>query len=197
MEKSSPVLRRVLQVLFFFSLLPSATSCSVLSEHLELDDNKPTLSIPYVEGDRSGRLTDVLCESIEKGGFFGYSPSGGEYTLKVRLCDSKYENLGFRYDPKKEDRKKIIPNETRSKLLAEVTVINSLTNKVIIGPSYVLATCEWDHQNYSIDNDINRFSMGQLSDIDTAQNVLDIPLYRNMAKEISLFLATQKNKLKS
>jgi hypothetical protein len=196
MEKSLHVPKAASIAAFFFSLF-LATSCSSASFHSELDDNKPTLQIPYVEGDRTGRLTDVLCESIEKSGFFSYAPSGGDYTLKVRLCDSKYENLGFRYDPKKEDRKKIIPNETRSKLLAEVTVINSLNNKVIIGPAYILASCEWDHQNYSIDNDINRFSMGQLSDIDTAQNVLDIPLYRNMAKEISLYLTTQKNKLKS
>ncbi|MDB6081861.1 MAG: LptE-family protein [Chlamydiia bacterium] len=157
-----------------------------------------TVSIPFVQGDPNGRLTSDLVEQIEKQGGLRFAHDGGELTLKVTILDDRYDNIGYRHDPKKlrqGGKHKIIPNETRSKILAEVTVTETATQKVLLGPAYILATAEYDHQNYSVDNDINNFSLGQLSDIDTAEDVLDIPLYRNLAREIALYLQHHFNKL--
>jgi hypothetical protein len=161
-------------------------------------EERISLSVPYASGDKDGRLTSQLIEQIEKEGLFRYSPEGSKYVLKVRILDTKYENIGFRYDPKrlaKEQKEKLIPNETRSRLLAEVTIVNNETGKNVLGPAHILSTSEYDHQNYSINNDINRFSLGQLSDIDTAQDVMNIPLYRNLAKEINFYLANHFQEL--
>jgi len=161
-------------------------------------EERIAIAIPYASGDKDGRLTSELVEQIEKEGLFRYAPEGSKYVLKVRVLDSKYENIGYRYDPKKlakEHKDKLIPSETRSRLLAEVTIINSETGKNVLGPVHILSTSEYDHQNYSIDNDINSFSLGQLSDIDTAQAVVNIPLYRNLAKEINFYIANHFEEL--
>lgn len=60
-----------------------------------------TLAIPYAYGDSDGLLTNELVAQVQKETAFSYVQDGGEYTLKVELLDSKSENIGFRYDPKK------------------------------------------------------------------------------------------------
>lgn len=149
-----------------------------------------TISIPFVPGDTNGALTSAIIEQIEKQGGLRFAHDGGELTLKVSILSNKYDNIGYRHNPKElhRGREKLIPNETRSKILAEITVTEVASQKVLLGPAYILATAEYDHQNYSINNNINTFSLGQLSDIDTAEDVIDIPLYRNLASEIALYL---------
>ena len=182
--------------LTFLALLFSLTAGCSWRMAPSLDNSATrTISIPYVQGDSSGKLTNELVEQIERQGGFHFVQDGGDLTLKVKLVADKYENIGFRYDLKKFEvdrhrhgKRRIIPNETRSKLVAEVQVVDNSTGKNVLGPVYILGTAEYDHQNYSINNDINRFSLGQLSDIDTAHDVLDIPLHRNLAREIAQYL---------
>ena len=64
---------------------------------------------------------------------------------------------------------------------------------MIGGPAYILGNIEYDHQENSIDNNINGLSLGQLSDIDTAQDVTYIPQDRDLASKISLWLQNQQD----
>jgi hypothetical protein len=179
------------QTILSLSLLCVTTSCGwhladSLSPH-----KKQTISIPYISGDSDGSLTSCVVEQIEQQGGLKYVPDGGAYTLSVELLDSKSQHIGFRQDPKKltKGKHKLIPSETRRKLLAKVEVIDALSQKIIIGPAYIVGSCDFDHQNYSLKNDINNFSLGQLTDIDTAYDVVDIPLHRDLARNIAQYLA--------
>lgn len=156
-----------------------------------------TLAIPYAYGDSDGLLTNELVAQVQKETAFSYVQDGGEYTLKVELLDSKSENIGFRYDPKKLEsgKKKLIPDEVRRRLLAKVTVIQTATNQEILGPAYILGSCEFDHRYYNLSHDINRFSLGQLTDIDTTYDVVNIPLQRDLAQNIAFWLQNNADKL--
>src|SRR5438067_68688 len=92
------------------------TSCGFRSQH-QSDVAMRTISIPYAVGDTNGQFTEELICDIEREGAFRYVPDGGELTLRVVFVDSKYENIGFRYDKleAKEEgvkhKKRLIPNE--------------------------------------------------------------------------------------
>ena len=168
-----------------------APSCS--------SDKHLTLSIPYVEGDPSGSLTAALSEQVEKRSGFSYVSGEGDLTLKVRLTDSKTDNIGFRHDPSKklDGRQKLLPNESRKRILAEVSVINSATGQLLLGPLCVKASVDYDHQHYALDNSINIFSLGQLTDMDTCRDGLVIPAHRALAKEITDILVMHMQELHS
>lgn len=165
-------------------------SCNYRYSDSTNPDKKLTVSIPYVQGDYDGTLTSQLVETLQNAGGFQYVNEGGDLLLHVKVLERKSDDIGFRYEPKRYTKgvKKLIPDETRRKILAEVTVINANTQSTLLGPVYILGSCDFDHQNYSQDNDINVFSLGQLADIDTAYDVVSIPLYRNLAQEIAQYL---------
>lgn len=180
-----------------FSLFQFSACSWRLASSVDKKDTR-SIAIPYVAGDSSGRLTNTLIEEVGKQTGLRFAGDGGELTLKVVLLDNTYDNIGFRFDPKKlhHHKKKLIPNETRQKDLAEVTVIDNASGNTLLGPAYILSTYDYDHQNYTMNNDVNIFSLGQLSDIDTAIDALDIPRYNLLAKEIAEYLENHFEKLK-
>jgi hypothetical protein len=179
----------------YIALLLFTTSCGW--HHAKHDPC--TISVPYATGDSDGLLTAELIQQVEKQGAFSYTQTGGEYTLQVNLLDSRSENIGFRYDPKRlENHKfKTIPDETRRKLLAKVQVIHSASQKVILGPAYILGQADFDHQYYNLNSNTNKFSLGQLTDIDTTYDVIDIPLHRDLARQIATYLENHQDLLKT
>src|SRR5437879_164745 len=101
--------------LFLFACISASqfSACAWrLASSVDKKDSR-TIAIPYVEGDSSGRLTNNLVEQIEKQTGLVFSGDGGELTLKVVLVDNTYDNIGFRFDPKKlhehGHEKKLIP----------------------------------------------------------------------------------------
>lgn len=166
------------------------TSCGWHFSDTYTTSHDRTLSIPYAHGDSDGLLTAEIIAQVEKEGSFTYAQDGGYYSLQVLLLDSKSDTIGYRWDPKKlaNGKKKVIPNETRRRLLAKVSLVESATNQVILGPAYIVGTVDFDHQYYNLNHDINNFSLGQLTDIDTTYDVVDLPLHRDLAKKISLYL---------
>ena len=152
--------------------------------------DRATLEIPYCKGDSDGLFTNALVAEIEKRDSFTYVNENARYILQVKILDRKSNTIGYRYNPEKLKKGKfgLIPNEGRLRILALVEVIDPLSKKIIIGPAHIEASCEYDHDNYTINHDVNRFSLGQLSDIDTTNDVVDIPLYRNLAKNIANYL---------
>jgi len=161
---------------------------------LNKSEKSYTISIPYVEGDPSGKLTAQLVETIQREGGFRYVHSGGRLILKVKLIDNDILNIGWKVDPSR-DNQKIIPNESRKKLLAEVTVLQEGRAQPLIGPVFIKSFVDYDHQHYALNNDANIFSLGQLTDIDTARDGLDTPMYRAMALEINNFLLMHQEEL--
>ena len=157
-------------------------------------DKQMAVCVPYVVGDDSGELTSRVIEAVSNQPGFLVDESG-QYLLKIRLLDDREEKIGFRYSPRelKKGRRKLILEESRAKALAEVTLVDRFTKKSVAGPAYILGNIDYDHQENTIDNDINDLSLGQLSDIDTAQDVTYIPLYRDLSLKIALWLQNQQD----
>jgi hypothetical protein len=145
-----------------------------------------TISIPYAEGDIDGGLTSEVVKLMSSSGALQYVSCGGDLSLRIRVLDLRDENIGFRYDRKKKGslKKTIIPTETRMIANVEVTLIDTHQNQVIRGPTRIKASLDFDHDYYSSRNAINIFSLGQLSDIDAAQDAAIHPLNRILAEKI-------------
>jgi hypothetical protein len=149
-----------------------------------------TISVPLVIGDEDGSFTSTLVEQIVRSGSYQYLREGGALLLKVELIDFSDENIGFRYDRKKDGRRRkaIIPTETRLIVNADVTLLEACSGSPVLGPVRINASIDFDHDYYSGRGEINIFSLGQLSDYDTAYEAAYKPLNRVLAQKIVDFI---------
>lgn len=181
---------KIIGMISFLLLTNCLTSCHYQFGRGDLSQNYSTISVPYIAGDQQGELTTELIKKISTSGAFRYVQCGGDLTLKIKLVDFNEENINFRYDRKKSGhlKKSIIPIETRVKGIAEVSLIESGSGKVIRGPTRVTASVEFDHTYYATWDEINVFSLGQLNDIEGARDAVMQPLNRALAEHIVDYL---------
>ncbi len=162
-------------------------------------DAQSTLSIPFVQGDSAGQLTNELTKLMSSSGTFKCVQNGGRYTLKVVVLSDGSERIGFRYDREGKNnkrRKDLIAVENRRTIVAEVNLIDSLTQEVILGPEIVRADADYDYANPNSIRDLRfitptgtsqaivDFSLGQLDSIEGAQDAATTPLYSHLAQKI-------------
>jgi hypothetical protein len=123
---------------------------------------------------------------MSESGALRYVSSEGDLTLTIKLIEFRDENIGFRYDRKKlgELKKAIIPTETRLHVIAEITVTETCSGKILRGPIRIATNVDFDHDFYSSYNGINVFSLGQLNDYDAAHDAVIDPLNRQLAEKI-------------
>ena len=152
------------------------------------------ICIPYAAGDSTGEFTTQLISAVSRQPGF-IIDENSQYQLSVKFLDSKEQRIGYRYDPRElhRGRQKIVPNENRDKQLVELSIVDSVTQKIVCGPAYILGSAEYDHQENSINNDINDLSLGQLSDINAEKDVTYIPLYRDLVLKIGSWLQNQQD----
>ncbi len=158
-----------------------------------------SLTIPYVQGDTDGMLTDALTRQCAESGLFECVQNGGEYILCVRMIGDTNHRIGYRYDRNDQTgqiKKNLIPVEYRRSVLAEVTLIRSSTDEVIFGPEAIFADGEFDSVNPSVLDDLTfinplgfrekviQFSLGQLDSEEGGTDNVRIPLYRQLAQSI-------------
>lgn len=148
-----------------------------------------TVSIPYIIGDLDGSLTKAVIKEVSSSLDISYTSGCGEIILKIAVIDYYEDNIGFRYDRKKygQLKKYIIPIETRANLIAQVELLDASCNR-IFGPVNIRASVDFDHDYYSSRNGVNIFSLGQLSDIDSAEDAVRKPLNKALAEKIADFL---------
>lgn len=148
-----------------------------------------TLAIPYVVGDQDGSLTAAIIKEVSTSSAVSYTNGCADLTLQVSVVDFYEENVGFRYDRKKygQIKKYIIPIETRATLIVQVELLDSSCCR-ILGPVNIKASIDFDHDYYSSRNGVNIFSLGQLSDIDSAEDAMRKPLNRALAEKVADFL---------
>lgn len=149
-----------------------------------------TVAVPYVDGDIDGDLTNAIIRELSTSGVYEYRSTTAQWVLQVKIIDTYDENIGFRYDRNHKNKLKheIIPVETRQYLLVEVAVLNGYTGCIVRGPTHIQANVEFDHEYYTIRHGINTFSLGQLSDYDSAQDVAVTRLNKNLAEKIVDYL---------
>ncbi len=173
-------------VCFFLGFALFFSSCGYHFGRGSISSVYNTISVPYVIGDVDGSLTATLIKEIEQYGGPSYVDGSGQLRLLVKVLDFRDQNIGFRYDRKRRGQLQhtIIPTETRIKVIAEVTLINSRTCNKVLGPLILSASVDFDHDYYSSRNGVNIFSLGQLDDIDAARDAVKVPLYKALAKKI-------------
>lgn len=156
-----------------------------------------SISIPYAVNDVDGQLTDELIKAFSSAGF-NYRPFHGTLELKVNIINQDNKALGWRFNrnPEGKRNKDLIITEGRRHANAEVTLIDTLNDEVLLGPIIVQAEVDLDF--YEPDNlqDVSfinskgvrqtsiSFSLGQLDSIEGAYDDAWTPLSRRLAKKI-------------
>lgn len=178
---------RTLHFIFSFFGLLFSEGCS----HYSFGYGSPlekyqSISVSYIEGDKDGDLTTELIKRISTTGVLRYQTCGGDLILQGKLLSLTDENIGFRYDRKKDGhlKKDIIPSETRLKSIVEISLIEASTGLIVKGPICITSSLSFDHEDYYIRHAVNRFSLCQLSDFDTAHEAALHPLNKRLAEKI-------------
>jgi hypothetical protein len=171
---------RSLLVLLFF------TSCGYRGGQGGTLEVYQTISVPYVEGDWDGSLTAALIKTMSASGALAYRNSGGSLTLRVKVLDYQDQQIGYQYDRHKDGkpRKVVIPNETRTTIVTEVAVFETASGNAVLGPVRISSDVEYDHDYYEPRHHVNVFSLGQLTDIESAFDAAQKPLHDRLAKKI-------------
>ncbi len=173
-----------------FLILLCLTGCGYQFGAGEFANTYKTISVPLIEGDEDGSLTSAVIEQICKTGGYQFCPSGGAAILQVQIIDLRDENIGFRYDRKKDGKRRneIIPTETRVFITAEVALVEYCSGKNLLGPVQITASVDFDHDYCSSHGEVNVFSLGQLSDYDVAAAAAQKPLNQILAEKIVDFI---------
>lgn len=167
------------------ALLLLITSCGYQFDTVS-HVGRSSIYVPFAQGDHQGELTNQVVAQLAATGKFLLVPSNGRYRLDITCLDMKDQNVGFRYDTNEEGQTThtLVPQETRTSLLVEVTLVDTYTNCIAIGPARVSASTVFDHEWYSSPNAINVFSLGQVNDYSDAKDNALIPLNRSLAQKI-------------
>lgn len=170
----------------FVLLLLVLSSCGYQFGQGNLSSQYQTIAIPYIKGDSDGSLTASVIKSFSAGSELSYVNCGADLLLQIEVMDIYDENIGFRYDRKKEGKltRSIIPTEARLTIEVEVTLIEESSQKVLRGPVRLQAFIEFDHDFYTTRDAVNAFSLGQLTDYDEAYDAAQKPLNQAIAKKI-------------
>lgn len=173
-----------------FCLLCLLTACGYRPGCSPLSESYHSICIPYVTGDLDGLLTAALVHEITISLPFELSSTDGQLILIVKLLNISDENIGFRYDHlhHKHDRDDLVPIETRLVARAEVSLLNSATDCVVIPTVILSAFVDVDHEYNATYHDANVFSLGQLSDAEAAFDAARIPLFRSLSKKIADYI---------
>jgi hypothetical protein len=181
----------------FFSLF--LASCGY---HLAEEDNVQkvaSITIPYVEGDSGGQFTSELIKQLSESGVFVSSNKEGSLILKVKIVQDGSERIGWRYARDnhlghREDR--LMNVEGRKVIVAEVSLLDGITQKVLLGPTNVKSDADYDNVDYDSPRDLAfisedgvpettiHFSLGQLDTIEGAQDGALLYVYRKLAQRI-------------
>ena len=149
-------------------------------------NSRSTICVPYVKGDVDGYLTASLIRSLNSSGAFIYDQKTPYLMLSIEIDDQRETHVGYRYDRKADNQltDTLIPTETRLQLLANVSLIDICTNECVVGPAWISASIDFDHDFYSSRDGVNVTSLGQLTDIDAARDAAKYPLKVKLAEKI-------------
>jgi hypothetical protein len=192
--------RHVVLTLYAFApLLLILTGCGYRFQDQKSSDGPLTISIPYIKGDDEGQLNTELARVLSNDPHFEYRQNGGAVVLEVAVIADGNDRIGYRYDRNPTSgkrRKNIVGTENRRTLTAEVKLIDTYTQEVLIGPVHVKARADYDYINPNSIRDLTfisssgktetviDFSLGQLDSVEGAHDDSSVPIYRQLAQKI-------------
>ena len=144
-----------------------------------------SVSVPYVEGDKNGTLTAAIAKELSSAGK-DYKQSDGALTLKIKIMDSRDENIGFRYDRDNNNviLKDVVQSEGRVSIIIEVSVEETSTGKVLVGPKLMAASSDYDYAFSNSCDNMLQFSLGQIDTADVARDAAAESANRVLARKI-------------
>jgi hypothetical protein len=173
-----------IKTLFVFLIL-LLSGCSYRFGTGGLINAYSSISIPYVEGDKNGELTNALIRRMVGKGGPAYLMCGGDLLLYVCLEQPRHEMIGFIFA--KEDgvlTDIIVSNEARIELIAKVTLVERQTGRLILGPLAIPASLTYDFEPDLTDRDAHQFALGQLEINPQALEAAYRPLFTLLAEKI-------------
>ena len=173
----------------------------------QANEDAVAVSMPFVTGDVDGRLTDTIITALSTTGDYRYAPKDATHRLEVRLSKNKTENVGYEYRTKDNDSEvfnRLVPNEGRRNVDAEVKLIKISSGKTVLGPITVSAFSNYDYVNpnsqsdLTFDNDgvqepVLEFSIGQFDSKEGAESASIDPAFRALAEEVVRVLVQEKS----
>jgi len=189
-----------------FCYIALAFSFSGCGYHTVSSDDKTTISVPYVEGDAEGQFTAELIRQLTNSDLYMFVRKDGDLCLKVSIVGDKNDVVGFQYDlttTKGKIERNLMPLENRRTLSATVTLIDTSTEEVVLGPVNIKASTDYDYidvnslKTVSFINEHGKrektisFSLGQLDSIEGAQDAALTPIYCLLAQKIAHAISTK------
>ncbi len=182
--------------LLFFLL---CSSCGYHYTSYEGDKNPLSISVPYVQGDSDALFNSELIYQLSCSQEFSYVQSGGDLILKVKFLSDVHDRIGFRYDrdnPKGTLEKNLLGVEDRRIVIAEVSLLDAVSGRVLLEPTQVTAFADYDYTDPGSPRDllfakkqpIIKFSLGQLDSSEGAHDDASRPLFRKLSQKIVMGL---------
>ncbi len=172
-------------------MLCSLVSCGY---HIE-QDKELTISIPYVQGDHNGALTDELVRQIAMLGKYQVSGEDSLYRLEVKIINDHQDVIGYEYDHQNVVLfNRLVSNEERRLVEVELSLIEQANGKILVDKEKVSAGVEYDFVDPESIPDVVvtpstepslAFSLGQLDSVEGARAGALSSLYRKLAQKIA------------
>lgn len=151
-----------------------------------------TLSIPYIEGDLDGDLTNILIQKITDLGYFTPVSGISDFIIQARVRSDRVDVIGFQFDPKYIEDKRVIANENRRYIELEFSILSGRTREKLFGPYFIKESIDYDFlDDYLCENSIQKqqsplsFSLGQLDSREGAFSSCTTPLFHKVTDRIS------------
>ena len=187
-------------ITFLFPILLLLFGCGYHFEGSEQDNTSmTTISVPYIKGDREGQLNTEIVRALGSSGQFDCVQSGGMWVLEAAIVSESDDRIGFRYDRNPTTghlRDNIVGTENRRTINVQISLIDSYTSEVVLGPQIVKAFADYDYVDSNSVRDLTfdgphgvpikilDYSLGQLDSVEGAHDDSAALIYRILAQKI-------------
>ncbi len=171
--------------------------------HWHQEEDKPTLSVPFIAGDDDGSLTNEIIRTISASNI-AQIRHNGNYRLQASFKDLKTDTIGYRRDKQKVDgtiSTNIVASEQRKSITLEIAIYQQSSNQIVFGPYTITTEIEYDFIDgdsiqdlvfinpQGIPTTVLPFSLGQLEPVEAAQEASSRPLNQKIARKIAEFVS--------
>lgn len=178
----------------FFLLL---TGCG--GYHLITPQSIYKVCVPFIEGDKTGAITQAVTTELVHTGLFRLCGEGAPYQLTVKIVEDRFDDISYQYDVEASNQasvNRLVPNQSRRTVKAFVSLENRRRGCCVIDAFEVSSSVQIDYVNseslgdlaFNLDGvstSVLDFSLGQLDSVEGARANSVIPLARDLAHKIS------------
>lgn len=152
----------------------------------------PTVFIPYIEGDLDGDLTNIFIQKITALGYFTPVSENSDFIIQAQVKCDRSDPIGFQFDPKYREDKRVIPNENRRSIEIVFSILSGKTREKLFGPHFIKESIDYDFLDDYLCEDVVQtqqsylnFSLGQLDNREAAFSTCANPLFHKITDRMS------------